>query len=245
MSAHEQFADDLALFALGSLSGDERVALESHLAECASCRRELESLRGDLSLLAMTTAGPKPPARAKERLMSAIAAEPRLPRAFAPRARSTEWWGMLGWAAAAVMVLLSVGLLRQNSSLRRDVASLRARFADQQSELQQANQIMATLLDPDAQKIEMVAVGSKPQPRGKAIYQRRNHGLIFLASSLPPLPREKSGPALPERAPLWSRGLLAATSHQPLGVNPADDAEPANQIVGHQAPGLILLVSSL
>jgi anti-sigma-K factor RskA len=191
MSAHEQFADDLALFALGSLSGDERIALENHLAECASCRRELESLRGDLSLLSMTTLGPKPPARAKERLLSAIAAEPRLPRAVAPRARSTEWWGMLGWAAAAVMVLLSVGLLRQNSSLQRDVVSLRSRLAGQQSELQQANQIMATLLDPDAQKIEMVAVGSKPQPRGKAIYQRRNHGLIFLASSLPPLPREK------------------------------------------------------
>ena len=79
MSVHEQFAEDLALYALGSLDGAERHALEKHLDECASCRRELELLRGDLSLLALTAAGPKPPARARQRLMSAIADEPRLP----------------------------------------------------------------------------------------------------------------------------------------------------------------------
>jgi hypothetical protein len=33
MSAHEQFADDLALLALGALQGDERVALEKHLED--------------------------------------------------------------------------------------------------------------------------------------------------------------------------------------------------------------------
>ncbi|MGB9084097.1 MAG: zf-HC2 domain-containing protein, partial [Terriglobales bacterium] len=79
MSAHEQFAEDLALYALGSLEGDERQALETHLDGCAACRRELELLRGDVSLLALTAAGPKPPVRARQRLMSAIAAEPRLP----------------------------------------------------------------------------------------------------------------------------------------------------------------------
>ena len=191
MSVHEQFADDLALYALGSLEGDERIALERHLEGCASCRRELESLRGDLSLLALTTAGPKPPARARQRLLTAIAAEPRIPMARTTPARSGWWGGVLGWAAAAAMVLLCVGLVRQNSSLQRDAASLRARFAGQQVELQQAKEIMATLLDPESQKIELVAAGSKPQPRGKAIYQRRNRSLIFLASGLPQLPPEK------------------------------------------------------
>jgi anti-sigma factor RsiW len=35
MSVHEQFAEDLALYALGSLEGAERDALEAHLKECA------------------------------------------------------------------------------------------------------------------------------------------------------------------------------------------------------------------
>ena len=39
MSAHEQYADDLALLALGQLQEDERAALETHLEGCAACRR--------------------------------------------------------------------------------------------------------------------------------------------------------------------------------------------------------------
>ena len=97
----------------------------------------------------------------------------------------------MGWAAAAAMVLLAMGLLRQNSSLERDLVSLRAQFSDQGSKLRQANEIVVTLLDPEAKKVELVAAGNKPQPRGKAIYERRNRGLIFFASNLPPLPAEK------------------------------------------------------
>src|SRR5208282_4517439 len=69
MSVHEQLAGDLALYALGALDDAERQKLEKHLEECVSCRRELELLRGDLSLLALTTAGPQPPARARQRLI--------------------------------------------------------------------------------------------------------------------------------------------------------------------------------
>jgi anti-sigma-K factor RskA len=198
MSAHEQFADDLALYALGSLEGVERQTLETHLQNCASCRRELELLRGDTSLLALTTAGPKPPARSRQRLMSAIANEPRLPAVVATRTpERRSWWPMLGWLpnlgwiAAAAAVLVCIGLLRQNSNLRQSVASLQAQFTDQGAKLDQTTQIVATLLDPEAIKIELVAVGNKPQPRGKAIYQRRNRNLIFFASNLPALPAEK------------------------------------------------------
>jgi anti-sigma-K factor RskA len=204
MSGHEQFAEDLALYALGALEGAERQALKTHLEGCASCRRELELLRGDGSLLALSTAGPKPPARARQRLMSAIAHEPRLSGAVvAPaseRGQCSEirppWWtnferAALGWIAAAALALVCIGLLRQNSTLQRDVASLRAQFqaqlSDQGSKLEQANEVVTTLLDPEATKIELIAVGNKPQPRGKAIYQHRNRNLIFFASSLPPL----------------------------------------------------------
>jgi len=197
MNVHEQFAEDLALYALGALDDAERQKLEEHLEACASCRRELELLRGDLSLLALTTAGAKPPARARQRLMSAIAAEPRLPvGAPAPERRQRSWWtasgwSALGWAVAVALVLVGIGLLWQNSTLHQNLASLRAQLADQGSKLEQANQTVATLLDPEAIKIELVAVGNKPQPRGKAIYQRRNRNLIFFASNLPPLPAEK------------------------------------------------------
>jgi anti-sigma-K factor RskA len=192
MSVHEQFAEDLALYALGSLDSEERSTIETHLEGCASCRRELELLRGDSSLLALTTAGPKPPARARQRLMSAIASEPRIPLVVAgPERRQRSWWPALGWAAAAAMAIVCIGLLRQNSTLQQNAAALRAQFTDQGSKLEQVNETVATLLDPEATKIELVAVGNKPQPRGKAIYQRRNRNLIFFASNLPPLAEDK------------------------------------------------------
>jgi anti-sigma-K factor RskA len=194
MSVHEQFADDLALYALGSLSGEELRSLEAHLEGCASCRRELELLRGDSSLLALTTVGPKPPARSRQRLLSAIAKEPHVQagetvNASAGRRRS--WLPVLGWMVAVALAIVCMGLLRQNSTLHEDVASLRAQFADQASKLEEANAVVATLLDPDALKVELVAAGNKPQPRGKAIYERRTHNLIFIASDLPALPAEK------------------------------------------------------
>jgi hypothetical protein len=199
MSAHEQFADDLALQALGSLDGPERQALEKHLAECASCRHELEMLRGDLSLLALTATGPKPPSRARQRFISALAAEPRMPiAALAPLSRSRSWLTVLGWASAVALALVCIGLMRQNSGLRRDLFSVRSGFieqgrklTEQGRKLEEANGVVATLLDPEAVKIELVSAGSKPQPRGKAIYERRSRNLIFMASNLPPLPAEK------------------------------------------------------
>ena len=163
MSVHEQFAEDLALHALGALDGPERQTLETHLEGCASCRRELELLRGDASLLALTTAGPQPPARSRQRLMSAIAAEPRMP-AVMPASerpqyswRSAFGWPAVRWGAAIALIVVCIGLLRQNATLQQNVDSLRAQFADQGSKLEEANQTVATLLDPESTKIELIS----------------------------------------------------------------------------------------
>src|SRR5215468_2833064 len=101
MSVHEQFADDLALYALGALSGEESNALQKHLGECSSCRRELELLRGDAALLGISTSGSQPPRRSRERLMSAIKKEPR--RVQMPPRRKSLWWKSLEWAFAAAL----------------------------------------------------------------------------------------------------------------------------------------------
>src|SRR6476661_919915 len=102
MSVHEQFAEDLALYALGALDGQAKASLENHLAGCASCRRELEQLRGDAALLAFSTVGPKAPGRSKSRLMDAIAKEPRARRT----SHGVNLWAALGWVAAALMIVV-------------------------------------------------------------------------------------------------------------------------------------------
>jgi anti-sigma-K factor RskA len=196
MSVHEQFAEDLALYALGSLEGDERMLLEKHLEECASCRRELEQLRGDAALLALSATGPRPPERAQARLMDSIAKEPR--GQYSPTGvggRGARRWAVWGWAAAAAMMAVVAGVWNENAKLKSSLADLQGLSEQQRFALAQARHVVDTLTAQDVQRVDVMLVGGKrppPPPQGKAIYSRQNNGLIFVASNLLPLPAEKA-----------------------------------------------------
>lgn len=190
MSVHEQFADDLSLYALGALQGEERLAVEKHLQDCGDCRHELAQLQGDLALLALSASGPKPPLRSRERLMAAIAQEPRRTRVRLVKRKT--WWTALEWAAAAAMVAVLTLLLRQNTDLRQRVAALEASSTGQQKQLLQAKELIATLTSADAVHFTLVAGKTPPQPQGKAIYIRSTSTLVFLASNMPELPPQKT-----------------------------------------------------
>jgi anti-sigma-K factor RskA len=193
MSVHEQFAEDLALYALGCLEGDEKLTLEKHLDGCVSCRRELEQLRGDAALLALTTAGPKPPVRSKARLMNAIAQGPKARAASRVPWWSAPGWSVLRWIATAALIGLVAVLWMQNSRLRSNAVKLTA-FAEQQKLLADKSARIADILNAsDAQHVVVLPVNYKtPPPEGKAIYSRQRAGLIFMASNLNPLPAQKA-----------------------------------------------------
>jgi anti-sigma-K factor RskA len=188
MSVHEQFAEDLALHALGVLDGEERAALEKHLDGCAGCRRELEQLRGDMALMALSTTGPTPPRRARQRLLEAMAREPR--RAATPARQG--WWTLVPWVATAALAVGLVVLWLQNSDLQRRIAGLQNQSAERLAELQQAREVVSTLTATDAMRVTLVAAKTPPQPQGKAIYVRDRSSLIFLASNLQALPPQKA-----------------------------------------------------
>jgi anti-sigma-K factor RskA len=188
MSLHEQFAEDLALYALGTLQGEERVALEKHLEGCAGCRSELEQLRGDMALMALSTAGPVPPRRARQRLIEAVAREPRR-AAVAARPR---WWTLVPWVVAGALAVGLVALWLRNANLQERIAGLQYDSAQQSAELQRARDVVSTLTATDAMRVTLVAAKTPPQPQGKAIYVRDRASLIFLASNLQALPAQKA-----------------------------------------------------
>ena len=191
MSAHEQYADDLALHALGALEGEERAALEKHLKTCAECRLELDQLRGDMALMAMATTGPKPPQRSRQRLLDAIAKEPRASGAQPARASRFNWWAALGWAAAVAMFVVVVQLRRENSFLHDSMNSLASLTGQQTVEMANMKRTIEALTSPESQAIVLVAAKTPPQPQGKAFYLRNKSSLVFLASNLAPLPPDK------------------------------------------------------
>ncbi len=205
MNQHEQYADDLALYALQALGGEERTRLEEHLANCATCRLELEQLRGDGALLALSATGPRAPQRARQRLLDAVAREPRIAATPAPaivpgrtgsqRGRSEEargWWGWLGWAATAAVLLFAMSLWRENSSLRQTLMSASSQAARSTREMEELRRIAAPILAPEAQRITLISAKGPPQPQGKAFYLRSRGSLVFLASNMPPLPPQKA-----------------------------------------------------
>src|ERR1700732_1319494 len=99
MSEHEQYDEDLALYALDARRGADRATLDQHRTAWPACRLELDRLRADTSLLAISAVGPRPPQRARQRLLDAVAREARAPLAHDVARR--PWWGWLGWAATA------------------------------------------------------------------------------------------------------------------------------------------------
>jgi len=189
MTIHEQFAEDLALYALGSLEGDAVGSLERHLEECAACRQELARLEGDMALLALTTAGPSPPQRARQRLLKAIGREPRSLRTVLTRRR---WWTLAPVFASLVLAIFAILLWRENARQRDRMEVLRADAARNQVTFEEAKHLLALLTDPSAMHVTLVAVQAKPQPAGKAIYMPRNGALVFMASNLAPLAPAKT-----------------------------------------------------
>jgi anti-sigma-K factor RskA len=187
MSMHEQFGDDLALYALGALQGKERATLEMHIEGCADCRGELELLRGDSALLALSVAGARPPQASRERLMKAVAREPK----FRPVARKS-WWGVTGWVAAAAMALVAFGFWEQNGNSQRQISKMLEESVEQQAELQKALDVKETLTATDAMHVTLVAAKTPPQPQGRVIYARNRSSLIFVANNMPVLPPQKS-----------------------------------------------------
>ena len=205
MSAHEQFADNLALYALGSLEGSEREVLQAHLAQCAACRRELQQLCSDMGLLGLATMGPAPPARARARLLSALAKEPR---GRMVRKRASRWWLLVPTAAVIVLAMISIVLWRQNNALRQDLAQQLKQSGQNQAEVERAREVLALLSAPDAIRVTLVATNAKPQPQGKAIYRPQTGSLVFLASNFAALPPQKA-------YELW---LLPASGAAPIPV---------------------------
>jgi len=191
MSEHEQYAEDLALYALNALQGEDRARVDAHLATCAACRLGLEQLRGDTALLALSTAGPRPPQRARQRLLDAISREPRVPQVVQTSPRHS-WWGILGWAATAAIVIFALSLWKENSALKTTLSSVSSQSARNARELEELRRIAAPLIAPEAQHITLVSTRTPAQPQGKALYLRSRSSLVFLANNMPPLPPQKA-----------------------------------------------------
>jgi anti-sigma-K factor RskA len=194
MRTHEQFAEDLALYALNELTGNDRQELDQHVETCASCRREVQALRSDLGILGLSTTGPRPPARSKDRLMRAVALEPRRPEtgASAKTPRRGFSWALIP-AAVALALLFAVGnLWRENGELREQMGRLTGLYQNTSAQLAQAQDRLRLLSAPDAMQVSLSPQSEGRKPHATAIYSPSQKRVMLVAGNLAPLPPGKT-----------------------------------------------------
>jgi hypothetical protein len=203
MNAHPQFAESLALYAMGALDDPKEIAaLEAHLGACGDCRRELESLRADTALLALSATGPQPPARSRERLLSAIAAEPRMerrnPQRYAVGRLRRRWVTLAPVTMMLILAVFSILLWRDlrntRQALRRNLAEveqLRLDLARTNKDLAEAKMVHDLLHASDAWPLTLVSRKTPPQPQIKAVYSKQQGSLLLMASNMTSLPDNK------------------------------------------------------
>src|SRR3954469_20781503 len=110
--AHQQFSDDLALYARGNLDDASAAKLEQHLGQCGACRKELAELRAGAAVLALSATGAAAPMRSRSRRMAAIAQE-KLPAAEPERLMlrlRRPWWSLAPVFASLLLTLFAIML---------------------------------------------------------------------------------------------------------------------------------------
>lgn len=238
MSAHEQYRDDLAVYAVGALSSEESARLERHLVECPTCRKEFDSLKEAAALIALAVEPTVPSPHFREKLMgrleeqrsaAVVAREAGLRVSSRQYQRRSAWF----WAPAFATLLFALALVavwRRNHWLTGENRDLAARLAISRQTLDRAGELIRALTAPDAQHVSLMAAGAKVQPEAKAVYSSRQHSLVLLADHLNPLPTHK----------IYELWLLPANGSPPLpaGTFKPDDRGSAALVLSQLGDGV-------
>lgn len=203
MKDHSQYAEMLALYAVGALNqAEECPELEEHLRSCAECQSELAALRGDAALLALSAVGPAPPLGARQRLLAAISQQQAV-RDSEPRKRPADQRVVLGvlrtgWlrfapvAAALLLAVFSLLLWRANSRLQTKLEKTQVQLEQERADRVQLQAVADLLKGPDTRNFTLVAATTLPQPQIKTMYSPKMGRLLLVASHMEALPPDKA-----------------------------------------------------
>ncbi len=146
VARHAATRDLLGAFALGAVDAEEAASVRAHLATCAECQAEMAELWLAVDSLPGLVEPMEPPPALRDRIAAAIAAEAASPAPVPPAPSATPapepvptiapappvpepirkpasfWSRATPWAAAAaILLLLSAGLLVWNLRLREQI----------------------------------------------------------------------------------------------------------------------------
>jgi negative regulator of sigma E activity len=185
VARHAATRDLLGAFALGAVDAEEATRVRAHLATCAECQAEMAELWLAVDSLPGMIEPIEPPPALRDRIAEAIMAEAASPApvpsalsappALEPapavpeliRKPASFWSRATPWAAAAaVLLLLSAGLLVWNLRLREQIQEATA---------------------PVAETIALAPTDAAPGARGEVTYRPQDRLFLLDVRDLPPL----------------------------------------------------------
>ena len=183
VARHAATRDLLGAFALGAVDAEEAATVRAHLATCAECQAEMAELWLAVDSLPGMIEPIEPPPALRDRIAAAIRAEAASPAPVpsalsAPPARepalavpepirkpASFWSRATPWAAAAaILLLLSAGLLVWNLRLREQLATA-----------------------PVAETIALAPTDAAPGAHGEVTYRPQDRLFMLDVRDLPPL----------------------------------------------------------
>jgi anti-sigma-K factor RskA len=202
--------EDLSLYAMRALAPPENAIVQRHLDTCAECRGRLADIVGGLALVALAVPQEPLPVGARDRFLkrlhadATVAPQPAKIAAISesepvselqPRpqpASSGNWFGSLGWIAAAAALLFAAYLGNNAHNLRRQLAVQDGQIAVLSTQALRTQQIMDALTSPAARRVTLSETKAATQPSAHVMYAKDQGALVFVASHLHPVAANKT-----------------------------------------------------
>jgi hypothetical protein len=190
--------EDLALYAMQTLRGEELDGVRTHLQSCAECREELNAIGSDLTGLALSVERQAIPMRARQRFLDSITPESRPASSVSavpvvvPPTRSQTKAAWIPWAIAAALAIGTAWLGTRVNTLHEELRRQSLEVARSTEENVHSQRVLKLLMAPSAQRVTLKASKTPAEPSGHAIYLAERGELIFQGNNLKSLPEGKT-----------------------------------------------------
>lgn len=181
-------SEDLDLYALGALDGDERQKVEWHLRACPECREALAAARESGLLLGLAAPPLAPAASVKAALMQRVHAErAQVAASEVPRPRrERRLLFAFSMPLAIAAVLLAIGLafvMKRDEENRREINQLQASLNDAKAQLAAASaksaEIETVANAPDTIRVALAQQAGAPSGEAEVLYNARLATILY------------------------------------------------------------------
>jgi hypothetical protein len=218
-----EFAERLEDYLSSALVSAERIAVEAHAAVCPACGKLLRDLQEATALVWLALPQVEPPARLRERVLTAARAAPRPPLLTAPpvvrpipRPRWSLTLSQLAAAVSALALLVALGLGGWMVSLQGELsqqaaenARLRELVARQSDRLDRQRDAIYVIMSPTRVERSLAGSDAAPNARGRVYLDpNRQQGMVICSELPKPEPDRAYQVWLRNKYGVVSAGLL-------------------------------------